>query len=99
MLADVSNEQHLILRANLTKEISHLLGRYQRGFIDHIKMLCCWVCGLAAGKKALQGVGIDACVAELSSCTRGRGEALDRVAIPFRSFAHSGQTGGFPNAR
>src|SRR4029079_5676849 len=99
MLPDVSNEKHLVLGTDPAKEVPHLLGRCKRGFIDHVKMLHCRVGVSATGKEALQGFGMDTRVAELPGGARGRGEALDQVAIPLRSFTHLCQTGGLADAR
>jgi hypothetical protein len=66
MLAGVANQQYLILRADLIQEVTHLLRRCQRGFIDHIEM---FVRGIAGGlqavarEEALQRVRLDYCVA------------------------------------
>ena len=93
MLAGIADEQHLVLRADLVEEIPHLLRRCQRGFIDHIEMLArrVIVVAMAAGKKALQGVGGNARVAELAGGAGGRGEALDRIAALLRSLADACQ--------
>jgi hypothetical protein len=58
MLANVSDEQHLIFRANACEEVSHLRRRCQRRFIDHVQLLLRGI-GLIAGTReiALQGVG------------------------------------------
>ena len=87
MLAGVADQQNLVLRADLVEEVPHLLRRCERGFIDHIEMLLRRVVGglQAARKKALQGVGGDASIAEL---VRGAARSAQSLRRRSRSVRH-----------
>src|ERR1700733_15098830 len=85
MLAGISNEQYLILRADLFEKFAHLFRGCQRRFIEHVKMFLCGVGIAAAGEEALQRVGRNTGIVELPRCAGGGGESLDGIAILFRS--------------
>ena len=55
-------------------------------------------CILSTGKKALQGSGVDSRLLQLLRGARGRGEALDLIALRFRGAADDGKRGGLARA-
>jgi hypothetical protein len=89
VLARVANEQHLVVRPDATQKFPHLFGAGEARFIDHVQMPPRGVLRnlllAAAGEETLQRLCGDACLAELLRSARSRGEALDRVAVLFRS--------------
>ena len=101
MLPDVANEQNLVLGTNLAEEISHLLCRCERGFIDHIEMLSRRVIALpiATRKETLQRIGFNARIAELAGGAGGRGETLDRITVLLRALTDAFKRSRFSSSR
>ncbi len=98
MLTGIPDKQHLFLGADPPKKLPHLLRRCQRGFIDHVEMFHCRVRLSGPGKKALQGVGGNARVAEPAGGAAGRSEALDHIAALLRALADADQRCRLPGA-
>src|ERR1700691_4702565 len=87
MLANIADEQDAVAGIEFGEEVAHLLCAGKARLIDHIKMPV-WSRLLAARKKALQGVGADASVAELMRGPRGGGEAFHNITALFGGFPH-----------
>src|SRR5271155_2333292 len=97
MLPRIPDDEYTVLRLDLGQECPHLLGRCQRGLIEHIEVAAGRIARrvplAATGEVALEGGCADSGLPELCRCSRRGGESLDRVTALFRSFADARKDG------
>src|SRR5271170_2183076 len=98
MLPDVSDDKNSVVWIELAEKRPHLFCTGKAGLIQHIETLIgrigTWAI-LTPGEEALQGRGINPCLAELSRCLGCWGKSLDDIPARFRAFANSREDRGF----
>ena len=103
MLPGVANKQNPVLRPNLFEKRLHLPGAGETGFVEHIKVPGVRVSRAALHasprEKTLQGVGLNAGIAELAGGATCGSEALDGVSVPLRALADGLKGRGLAAAR
>ena len=101
MLTGIADEEDAIRRPDLVEERPHLAGAGETGLIHHVQVAiaACVFVDATPRKEALQCVGGDARVPELTGSAAGRGEALDLIAATLRALADGLKGRGLPGPR